>query len=92
MQYFSNHSKNKSDAISGSGEQPAAPGLYYLASFPTNRDVSGSFSDGTAFIQGVLSDTKISISPILLEMTDLQVASGYRFGDFFSVLVSEYFI
>tara|TARA_B100001939_G_scaffold133433_1_gene115945 strand:+ start:4 stop:3060 length:3057 start_codon:yes stop_codon:yes gene_type:complete len=81
--------KNKSDAISGSGEQPAAPGLYYLASFPTNRDVSGSFSDWRQLsYTGVLNYSykdKYIANFTWRNDGSSRFASGYRFGDFFSV-------
>lgn len=80
--------KNKNNFISVYGEAPASDGLYYVSSFPANRDASGSFSDWKVLSYlGVVNysyQDKYIANVSWRNDGSSRFASGYRFGNFFS--------
>ena len=82
------YQKNKSNAVSSSGEAPPAAGLFFVGSFPSNRDAGGSFSDWRQLsYTGVVNYSyrdKYIANVTWRNDGSSRFASGYRFGDFFS--------
>ena len=84
--------KNKSHFQSSSGENVAAAGLYYVASFNTNETGFGSFGDykelGYLALANYSYKDKYIVDLSFRNDGSSRFASGYRFGNFYSAGVA----
>ena len=82
-------SKNKSNFQSSFGENVAAEGLYYVASFNTNESAYGDFGDykelGYLALANYSYKDKYVLDLSFRNDGSSRFASGYRFGNFYSV-------
>ena len=81
--------KNKSTNVAADGENPASEGLYYVSSFTANQVAVGGFSDWkqlsyTAAVNYSYKDKYIA-NVTWRNDGSSRFASGYRFGNFYSV-------
>jgi TonB-linked SusC/RagA family outer membrane protein len=80
--------KNKNHNIFSYGEAPATDQLFYVSSFPTNRDAGGSFSDWKVLsylgVANYSFQDKYIFNFTWRNDGSSRFASGYRFGNFFS--------
>jgi TonB-linked SusC/RagA family outer membrane protein len=84
--------KNKSNFQSSFGENVAADGLYYVASFNTNESAYGSFGDykelGYLALANYSYKDKYVVDLSFRNDGSSRFASGYRFGNFYSAGVA----
>ena len=80
--------KNKNHYMYAYGEAPAADQLFYVSSFPANRDAAGSFSDWKVLsylgVANYSYQDKYIVNFTWRNDGSSRFASGYRFGNFFS--------
>ena len=83
------YSNQKSNFMSARGENVAADGLYYVASFNTNESGYSSFGDykelGYLALANYSYKDKYVVDLSFRNDGSSRFASGYRFGNFFSV-------
>ena len=86
------YSNNKSNFISAYGENVAADGLYYVASFNTNESGYSSFGDykelGYLALANYSYKDKYVVDLSFRNDGSSRFASGYRFGNFYSAGVA----
>jgi len=80
--------KNKNHSIYAYGEAPATDQLFYVNSFPANRDAGGAFSDWKVLsylgVANYSFQDKYIFNFTWRNDGSSRFASGYRFGNFFS--------
>ncbi len=86
------YSNNKSNFMSAYGQNVAADGLYYVASFNTNETGYSSFGDykelGYLALANYSYKDKYVVDLSFRNDGSSRFASGYRFGNFFSAGVA----